>query len=566
MSRKPCRKFGPEDFKRYENGTLSKWQHWRMETHFRLCMNCLLALRNYRRVWDPDSETDMLMETWVGRAYGPAPLNNSLRERIWEQIAAEPASASVPVAAPAQRINPFPVAGRWAIGGIATAIAAVGATMYFLPGTPVQPVVAFARVEEAMRNVEAVTWTETVSFHRELKGRTSDINRQYACWVTLTPPRFASRETSAPQLIVQGTNRPLPPRMWRVGSLWDGETMISYTQDILTYQRSKAGYSFGGRWGNTPRERIRDLVLFRPPSGAADGGGTETSTLPGGKQSDWQSTKDVLGGRQVLRFESKWTRTASLRTTRRQETIWKIWVDPKTYRVIRREVRALSRPPMGGTAESVTISDNYRYNETVPTERFSVPVPPVGTTYQFTNPEPGHNDRDLASPGDAERIKAVLRKAWDAWNRRDRDAFAAQWDFTFNERKIAALWHTPFDEKYMGGNGRRWLAMLESPEINREWPIESFEYARTKDTLYERESVRDPFPPTRETRPVVYQVSIRYSSKKQRPRSDFDIDTIFTLRRIGDDFRLIYIDTRTRASKPKSVPSRPSPPPPSSLR
>jgi hypothetical protein len=467
-----------------------------------------------------------------------------LNERVWNALPPQP------MPTPSRRSLLL----RCAMGGAAMAITAGSIAMLsFLPGTPVQPTPAFARVEEAMQGVRAVSWTETHSRHYQATKegqlrngkKTATINRRFSYWVTPAPPRYAMRETteSTPTQTADFS---------RVARVWDGETTVSYTQDRSTYSRNKVRATQGERTGPTPREWVRDLFLVRPPSETGESG--TSMMLPGGvmftprpseRLSAWQSVKDTLNGRQALRFE-RWL-TPDGKPLSHLGMAWKIWVDPKTYRVIRREFRTRAPLSNGVVTETVDISENFRYNETLPLDVFTLPVPPVGKPYQFTNEdirsEVMRGRRDLASPEDAERIKAVLRKAAEAWNRRDRDSFAAQWDFTFNEKKITPLQRRPFNRK-LSGNGRRWLAMLETPEITWYWPTESMEDAYTWDVLYERSTERDPFPPSPNTRPVVYEVTLRFSRQRPIPGTINGFFTRFILRRIGDDFRLVYMDTQ----------------------
>lgn len=524
-----CRRYSLNDWTRYASGDTTPTERAAMERHAAECPTCAMERRSVEAVF-ASARTLPSVET-------PAAL---LSERVWNALPPQP------MPTPSRRSLLL----QCAMGGAAMAITAGSIAMLsLLPGTPVQPTPAFARVEEAMQGVRAVSWTEAHSSHYQANKagllrngkKTATMHKRFSYWATFTPPRVAMRETTEP-MPTQSAD------FSRTASLWDGETTVSYTQDQSTYSQYKARATQGKRRSSTPQDWVRDSVLVRPPSepgGSATPGGVIFTPGPNERLSAWQSAKDTMNGRQVLRFE-RWL-TPDGKPMSRIGMAWKVWADPKTYRVIRREFRTKGTTSTGIFIETVIISENFRYNETPPPDVFTVPVPPVGRPYQFTNEdirsEVMRGRRDLSSPEDAERIKAVLRKAAEAWNRRDRDAFAAQWDFKFNENNLAALQRRPFNGK-LSGNGRRWLAMLETPETTWYWPTESMEDAYTWDVLYERSTERDSFPPSPNTRPVVYEVTLRFSRQRPIPGTINGFFTRFILRRIGDDFRLVYVDTQ----------------------
>jgi hypothetical protein len=554
MRRKPCQKYRPETIERYGHGPLSEWRSLWMQIHFKRCEDCRLRWVDSLRLPDADQENAAFARYWAEHSYHPAALNNSLRERLWERIMTEPAP---PAPAPPTQTRPaLPVARRWAIGGVAAAAITLGAGMYFLPGTPVLPTPAFARVEEAMANVQNATWTETYRYPQNRNQEQWET--RHTVWASIPLARLTRQQTAG------------PPRTTLSTSYWDGEYMTFFSPKDWIYNRYRLPHFMEGLAGKTSRERIRDLILFPRDENFLKARQTQEAdshTRYHDRRTSWTAHTETWNGQKVIRFESRLMRE-TLRTEPHpfrdtQASQWKIWADAKTYRILRREVRY--PPKRRGDSESVRISENFRYNVTPPRDVFNLPVPPVGRPYQYHGTAPRRpivrktktsvtTVYTSVTPDEEARIRAVLRKAVEAWNRRDSVAFAALWDFRYGEKMASLLYKRPVNEEKVRAEERKRITMMKQGTPFRTWPMDAIADLQAWPSLYMRRKESDPFPPSPETYPESYLATTRGIVLNPRPGTTIGASHMFLLRRRGNDLRLTYMDISLpeRSAKTKS--------------
>jgi hypothetical protein len=360
------------------------------------------------------------MAVRVYLAYSAEPLNNSLREKLWEQIAAEPIATT---AKPTK--GRVPAVRRWAFGGVAAAVAIGGIAFFALPGTPGQPTVAFAQVEAAMAQVRTATWTETVSeslalypdgrYEIRLRPQTATV------WARLEPPTIARRTTAEVRHIANAT-----------------ETyQISNRKGQLSYNRFASGIPASPMLGptaeQTPQERVHSLILFNRPIGA-NGNDEWIEKQPYEsqriKREAWKSQSIIWNGQNALRFENRFTIEDKnpKDTTKRWKQSgeeWVFWVDPKTYRILRREIKTL----YSYGDRKVFLhrnNENFVYDRTPPQGIFDI-KPPVGIQYSFA-PLP---EGQIPTPSEQAAMQQTATRAVTALNHCDTVGFLAEWDFDY---------------------------------------------------------------------------------------------------------------------------------------
>lgn len=405
---------------------------------------------------------------------------DALRERAWENI------NGVVAAAPRRALL-----GRAALA-LGTVAAAAMLTIFLssVPGTPVRPTAAFAQVEEALGRVRTVTWREThlerAVFYADGRVEVTKRPAIRTLWADLERPRLAQR-----RLVQRRDGQShelrhvtLPTAAYQI----EHETVLYYSYYPWGIRTPPV---FGPDAGRTPRERLRAIVLFTPPSGtdqspnrwdSSDGRGIEVERVHA-----WKSREATLDGVRVLRFDTA-VRFRSPEDKAHhpsgipwKDTLhsWTFWVDPSTYRMIRREERTRYEGP-GKPVELTTVSDNFRYDVTPPPGIFDY-EPPVGIPYSFV-PLPERP----ATAEEQTQINATLTRAIEAWNSRDRTGYAAAWDFTYGTRNASEASRRRTEEL------SRMAAMSPSHRLG---PIGPLRATSRISAFFIRRSASDPFPP-----------------------------------------------------------------------
>jgi outer membrane lipoprotein-sorting protein len=520
-----CRKYSRIDWTRYAANDASPTERTAMERHAADCATCAderyvveIVFQQARSLSVPSAQTE------------------TARERVWQAVRKDIRPA-IP-----QRRSLIP--GSWDFGGAAVVIMLliIVACLCF-PGAPVQPTVAFAEVEAAMSKVDTATWTVTIRLPRPNPLPPRYVGEMSAeCRASLNPPRLKQEFTLSTRQALQMDFR----------TVSDGQYTLGYiNMRTPQYVRGEQMLEEIDVSAKTPRDRIQSLLIF-PQDEALHGPLQVADTILYAPQikrirhrSAWKSRKDTLNGKEVIRFESSVTiATLSSQGAKKQTrpySRWTIWADPTTYRILRREI---VHPGIYGWT---MISDNFRYNVRLPDKSFQLPPPPVGTPYQYFDATRAGRERARVTPQEIAQIQNIIQQSVSAWNRHDRAAFTALWDFRFEETEAALFLNRAVNEDRIRANERKWLGQMEKGEPFRTWPKESLDNARTTTVWYVRRTESDPFPPDG-TRPTIYHVSTR--GIQRIPQSGTIYASSFRLRRIGDNFRLISMYTRQPSVKP----------------
>jgi hypothetical protein len=476
---------------------------WRARRHLRRCPACRAELEAMAALRAQLSGT--------AAALPPAP---EFRERVAAALRREaaPGPCATGPRAPRRRGT----SRRLALG--TACVAALGLVLSLLmPGTPTQ---SFAQVEQALARVETAAWRSTVYQAPSLMADGSlEVSKKPSVrsyWIRMSPPA----------LVRMRTGRAL--RLRRV-------SLPEESYQIIQQPWGRAYSRF--EWGipapaileqaerKTPQERLQAAILFSR-EGTGDAAQWKTREGTGVERSSWKSSKTRLDGKPALRFEAALQYTQQVmppdtdgNSWKQSGETWTFWVEPVTYRIIRREVRTRFEG-FGKSHEMTEISDQFRYDGPPPPGVFGY-VPPVGTHYSFV-PLPGRP----ATDAEQAQIEKVVRRALEAWNRGNAAAYAALWDFDYE----------------VGSDGQkrafreRQIRYLRSGSPFRRWRVLNMSRARTRiSSNFVRRSLSDPFPP-KQSREFALSVAVEGEEARGEMRRDC---LNLNLRRGGDGFRLI---------------------------
>lgn len=218
-----------------------------------------------------------------------------------------------------QMIRRYQAQAAFATAGTLAALTAIG----FVALTPIlHPTPALADVERAMQGVTTIQWDQIDEISHKSAGWSESFDRKRVrCAVDLGYK--AVRIDSSP------------------------DSYYVYT--------AKAGLAVMGKTaqrmpGNNV-EFFGRLVLH--PSEAM------IHTTDG-----WKSTEETIDGQRRIRFDSeaKYTETESQK--------WSFWIDPSTRMLVRTQEERVS---VG--ERTVSIRENFRYNQPIPATRFSLELP-----------------------------------------------------------------------------------------------------------------------------------------------------------------------------------------------
>lgn len=309
---------------------------------------------------------------------------------------------------------------------------------------------------------------------------------------------------------------------------------------------------FGPEEKQTPEERLRLAFLFRNPQtmnepaqwSASKSGSQNTGHEPDEgaiRRDPWtvhETTLPNTGGRKALRFDSVLHFKRKLIANRQgrswDETYeaWSIWIGPETHRILRREVRTHIEG-FGQSIDLTRTSDAFQYNQSPPSGIFEV-APPVGQRYSFV-PLPERR----ATPEEQSAIEALIRRAMDAWNRKDTNAYLTCWDFDYLSADLHSVAHLR----------RERLQQMRAGTPLRSVPFDgkTILTAQTRISgIFIRHSESAPFPPTQpgefRVNATVHPADAAEARARVRKGNSGPIFLNFNIRRDGNDYRLISFD------------------------
>ena len=473
----------------------------------------------------------------LAQAIATEPTGDALRERVWSAMAKDTVT------------NPgsswLSPGRRWVMGSLIAATAFTGFSFLSIPGKPSH---AFSEVERSMANFKTVMWRETVYVPDSLDdNRTQREGFVRTIWARLNSPAYA---------VISQWNRTVA---------FTNETyQIRGKRDNLVYSRISRGIpafgSMGAKQDQSPEDRIRTIVLFpKPPTTGLDlwlGEGVDYKTHSPYRRSPWSSGITTLNGKRVIRFDSVVTYNyqdmhgvrgggAPKSQTVYHKDSWSYWVEPDTYRIVRREVR-LQWQAGNKTGISRVISAGFRYNLVPTPDVFNV-APRVGTRFSYVPLA----QREATSEEQSE-IEHLLRLAEEAWNRGDTEAYSACWDFD----------HILGAESEKQRLAEREIQLMRARIPFKEWRILTVSKAQTRvggTFTYLPDKVT--FPP-KESNEFIVMVTAQVTETDGRNRT---VPFLVNLRRGDDGFRLIrnFLDNAARFSpettgKPSGTQKRPA--------
>jgi hypothetical protein len=291
-------------------------------------------------------------------AWQDAPAPAGLQSRI--------AAALPPVAVPASRRR-FPV--RPTAVGLAGLAAAIIAFLWLVPGQPGRPTIALADVEQAMQQVQTVSWQSKVVYDKP-DAKIGKVKVNFM-WLRHSPPALAD------------TDADVLPSPYSLKMLYDTRGVF-----FLSKVLDKYVCSFASVPKNSIRQTVEDQLLrFTqfPQSGPSPyfGGRRQTTTT------DVHQSYVVVKGRNQIRFDQDIKTLWVLKS----HTIHRVghvitWVDPETHRVIRNEAHISEDTEWGRDFRPyIEVEDQFQYNQTPPKGTFDW-SPPAGTKIVRIHAEP----------------------------------------------------------------------------------------------------------------------------------------------------------------------------------
>ncbi len=409
----------------------------------------------------------------------------------------------------------------------------IGVIVTTLPGGPVHPVIAFARVEQAMDQVKTATWTERLYYPNDKNGRKPSEGSNM--WVRLDPPTQLRKVTpyyGAPK----GTRFLTTPRGILVYS--PGE---SYFNLFGTYSAKEPGHVLDAK---ELRSDIHDSLIFPRDTGGQSTDRTRDAPFKW-RESRWKSNKTRLNGVETLCFTRHSVRyrddTASWRNQKSQEYSETVYADPQTFLVVRRELN---------TGHSLTISDNFHYNAVPPPDTFAVTVP-IGQTV-IVSDTTRTGCYAPVSVADRRGAEGAVRLLTEARNRNDWEAYVRVRDFEFVPQRRALMQasvrNLPMKQRRASDHPVATTEPAYRAQVHdgflkgnpyRSWRIDSIERVEHSDTyLFTRREESDEFPPrtSPDTFVVLSKLTLVTTAGKMERKQ-----AAYTVRKIGDAFRVASV-------------------------
>jgi hypothetical protein len=345
----------------YADGELGWGAALRVRHHLVGCGGCASELTQIRQL---DNRI---------RGWRDVPIPIAFRSRI--------AAAHPPISSAASQRQPFPT--RRAVVGLAGLAAVASVFLWLLPGQPGRPAIALADVEQAMQQVETLSWLKS-SYYTDQYGNKTDqygnkakiegTSPSYYTWLRRKPAAIASIYKS---------------RGWR--ELTDKRGEI-FQQTADNYQK----YGIGAFREKDMSKRV-DVLIKRMTQLPTDKMGLKSSgntiiSYTGNPRHAVSSPFHILRmpvqERQIEvngRIQTLFTRVEDMTVA---TSIYpapfnvihikqQIWADPITHRIAQVEIEN-SGGGLGPNLHSFVLFSDFHYNETPPPGVFDW-SPPTGT-------------------------------------------------------------------------------------------------------------------------------------------------------------------------------------------
>ncbi len=324
----------------FADGELGWGTAWRVRRHLARCAACAAQLAETRQL-------DARARAWRDV---PAPAG------LGSRIAAALPSAPHALNAPPRRA----LTTRRAAVGLAGVAAAAAAFFWLLPGQPGRPTIAFADVEQAMQQVQMLSYDMNFQIY-DTQGRVvPGVVIPGVCalssrnWLRRTPAANAQYDAIMHE--------------W---NLEDARGTVSYSQRLDKYLEQPSS----GDIEQSVNKRLR--LLTEPPVDEEP----DPLHYKDYRIQPWHQQEITMNGLNCLRFTTKIDRTVmtSGGDVADGSTRGTIWVDEQTLHIIRIEFVGdlpLHMIPKGEGYQERAIFDNFHYNETPPSGVFDWSPPP----------------------------------------------------------------------------------------------------------------------------------------------------------------------------------------------
>jgi len=320
----------------YADHALNAWQTFRVRRHLAGCAACAAQLADIHRL------------TAAVRAWQDVPAPANLASQI---AAALPLTAAVRTPPRDRR-----VARRAAVGLVGVA-AAIGVGFWLLPGRPAQPTLAFADVEQAMEQVETLSWVTTAHNNFiDQTGHKTEADASEQTWLRRKPAAVSTLEQAKAY-----------PKGLR--SLTDSRGEIFQYADNA-YRTYKPNANEG--IAKIVEQEIRRMTQLPTQNVTSNPNASIRS-----KFSPLQEHETKLNGHVQILFVRKGDLTvttdpAPLRLIHIRESMW---VEPTTRRITQIEIDN-SGGEKGPSSQASIIYSDFHYNQSPPPGVFDWSPPP----------------------------------------------------------------------------------------------------------------------------------------------------------------------------------------------
>ena len=287
------------------------------------------------------------------------------RVRVWREVPA-PAGLGDRVAdalesAPPASVSRRPLVVRRTAVGLAGLAAALVAFFWIIPGQPGRPTIAFADVEQAMQQVQTVSWTTEVQADNAQDHKPDGVKITYTNWLRRNPAAVAMTDFVYP---ISFSNIPIRNP---IKTLLDGRGSFALYKDgcdvrpvlkVSAQQRVET--------------QIKGLTQLQQASPSSIIRGQAQTTITG-----FQQRHVVVDGQGQFRFDrdvrTTWTAGDGHTTYRLIHVI--DWADSVTHRITRIEVHVAEDTALPG-AFKLLVMDHFLYNQPPPPGTFDWSPPP----------------------------------------------------------------------------------------------------------------------------------------------------------------------------------------------
>lgn len=319
---------------------LNTWQTFRVRRHLARCAACAAQLAAIQRL-------SASVHAWH-TVSAPAGLEGRI-------AAALPQTATVPTPPRDRRV------ARRAAVGMAGVAAAIGVGFWLLPGHPSQPTIAFADVEQAMRQVQTVSWhTE-----QQMDGNPSHNSKQatlaYTTWLRRNPAALAWTDFTTVPLHSFSQIKNFP-----IKSLINARGDFSLSKNECTVAPTPKSAR------QEVEEQMQRLTQFPQAAVTSKSLGLARTTV-----TNFHQENVMVNGQSQIRFDGDYGTVWVAGPKKTVSRVFHVttWASLQTRRVIRIEVH-LSQDTTGIRLFTVMIQDHFQYNIAPPPGIFDWSPPP----------------------------------------------------------------------------------------------------------------------------------------------------------------------------------------------